>query len=155
MTDSILSNIIELRFTDPIDRIELLTTMSEEAQKNQWVKPGYLEALLTRENKYPTGLHTLGVEVAIPHADPEWTITPGMIVSVLEQPTDFEPMGGQGDMVKARFVFLLLIPDADTHLQFLQTLAEFIEDEDKLANLGKTKDINPLLQFFKDNLEAE
>jgi len=129
--------------------------MSEAALKNQWVKPGYLEALLTRESKYPTGLHTLGVEVAIPHADPEWTITPGMIVSILDQPTEFEPMGGQGEMVQARFVFLLLIPDADTHLKFLQTLAEFIEDEAKLETLGKTKDLTPLLEFFKQNLEAE
>lgn len=155
MTDSILSNIIERRFNYPIDRKKLLTIMSEAALKNNWVKPGYLEALLTREKKYPTGLHTLGVEVAIPHADPEWTVTPGMIVSILDQPTDFEPMGGQGDMVKARFVFLLLIPDADTHLHFLQTLAEFIEDEAKLADLGKTKNIAPLLEFFKKNLEAE
>jgi PTS system galactitol-specific IIA component len=155
MTDSILSNIIERRFNYPIDREKLLTIMSEAALKNKWVKPGYLEALLTREKKYPTGLHTLGVEVAIPHADPEWTVTPGMIVSILDQPTEFEPMGGQGDIVKARFVFLLLIPDADTHLQFLQTLAEFIEDEAKLSNLGKTKDITPLLEFFKKNLEAE
>lgn len=154
MTETLLSNIIVKKYVEPINRIDLLKSLAEIALHEEWARPGYINAVLSREEKYPTGLHTRGVEIAIPHADPEWTILPGMVVGILSEPTGFEPMGGEGDEVKARFIFLLLIPDAESHIDFLQTLAEFIENEDRLKTLGETNDIKPLLDFFKQKLEV-
>ncbi len=42
------------------------------------------------------GIHAPGIGIAIPHADAEWTLVPGMIVGALDEPVIFEPMGGQG-----------------------------------------------------------
>ncbi len=150
--DTLLDNIVVKKFTDTVSRQDLLTEMGNGTVESGWAKPGFVQALLTREEKYPTGLHTLGVEVAIPHADPEWTITPAMVVGISTHPVAFEPMGGEGDKVQARFIFMLLIPDAETHMQFLQTLAEFIEDEAKLSQMGKTNDVTPLIDFFRSRM---
>ena len=154
MTLEILSNIQVLHFTEALSRTELLEKMGAIAIEKQWAKPGFVEAMLERESKYATGLHTKGIEVAIPHADPEWTDLPGMVVAFLDQPVDFEPMGGQGELVSAKFVFMLVIPDADTHITFLQGLASFIEDEQKLTLFDQTKDINYLVSFMSTAMNA-
>jgi PTS system galactitol-specific IIA component len=155
IVNNVLSNIKVVSIQHAISRDEILTLMAETALDAGWAKPGFTEALLVREEKYPTGLHTQGVEIAIPHADPEWTTTPGMVVGVLENPVPFQPMGGVGDDVMASFVFMLVIPDAEAHMTFLQALAEYIENEAYLMELGNSRDINPLLDFLAQKLEPQ
>ena len=154
MGNNVLSNIRILRFSDQLTNVEALTLMAKQAVEAKWAKPGFVEAVLEREGKYATGLHTAGVEVAIPHADPEWTITPGMVIAICDQPIGFQPMGGMGGEVLARFVFLLIIPDADAHISFLQALAGFIEDGDRLSELERTKDISSLLDYLNQAVEV-
>lgn len=148
MTLDVLANIHVLNITEPVTRTELLSKMADLAIEKNWAKPGFSQAVLEREAKYATGLHSPGLDVAIPHADPEWTLLPGMIVSILDQPVPFQPMGGQGDEVQAKIVFLLIIPDADAHIAFLQTLASFIADEAQLSLLDRTKDIPHLISYM-------
>ncbi len=151
MGKTVLDNISSLRFSEEMTWQQLLTRMSDEAIKNGWAKEGFKDALLTREEKFATGLHA-SVDIAIPHADAEWTIEPAMVAATLDTPVAFNPMGGEGGMVQARFVFMLVIPDADAHLNFLQAIAGFIEDEDLLSDLAETKDISRLISYLKDNM---
>jgi len=148
MTLDVLANIHVLNITEPVTRTELLSRMADLAIENHWAKPGFTQAVLEREAKYATGLHSPSLDVAIPHADPEWTLLPGMIVSILDRPVSFQPMGGQGDEVQAKIVFLLVIPNADAHIAFLQALASFIADKDQLSLLDRTKDINLLISYM-------
>lgn len=112
-------------------------------------KEGFAQALLEREEKYPTGIHASGTGIAIPHADAEWTLVPGMIVAVLKQPVIFEPMGGQGGEVQVNLVFLLLIVNPDDHVAFLSALADFISDGEKLARLRQEEDLVSLIDHLK------
>lgn len=144
----VLKNISVINVSTYVERAQLLGEMADLAVEMSWAKPGFKQAVLEREAKYATGLHTPGLDVAIPHADAEWTLTPGLIVALLDQPVPFEPMGGQGDIVQAQIVFLLVIPDADAHISFLQSLASFIENESQLSLLSRTKDINHLVSYM-------
>lgn len=154
MNNQVLSNVSVMHFLNPISQEELIRQMGQFAIENGWAKKGYIEALLAREEKFATGLHTSGVEVAIPHADPEWTNEPGMVVGVLDEPVVFQPMGGYGGDVMAKFVFMLIIPDADSHIEFLSALSTFIEDGERLANLEKSRDIEGFLQFLDQAMVA-
>ena len=151
MGKTVLDNISSLRFSEEMTWQELLTKMSDEAIKNGWAKDGFKDAILTREEKFATGLHA-AIDIAIPHADAEWTIEPAMVSATLDTPVPFNPMGGEGGMVQAQFVFMLVIPDADAHLDFLQAIASFIEDEELLGDLAETKDISSLIAYLKENM---
>jgi galactitol PTS system EIIA component len=140
-----LANIAVLRIAESLSQTELLSQMAARAAERGWVKPGFCEALLARESAFPTGLHAHRVDVAIPHADPEWTLLPGLVVAVLDHPVAFQPMGGVGEVVQAEYVFMLVIPDADAHIDFLRTLAEFIEDEERMQVLLDTRDVDYLI----------
>jgi PTS system galactitol-specific IIA component len=153
MESTVLSNVKIVYFHEAISSQELLKTMGQEAIDAGWAKPGYIEALITREEKFATGLHTDGVEVAIPHADPDWTNEPGMVVGVLDEPVIFQPMGGYGGDVAAKFVFMLVIPDPDAHIEFLSALSSFIESKERLTHLEETRDIQGFLSFLSSAMQ--
>ncbi len=146
---SVLNSLQITRIEQARDRTELLTQLAKLARQQGWVKEGFTEALLEREEKYPTGIHAPGIGIAIPHADAEWTLVPGMIVGALDEPVIFEPMGGQGGEVQVQLVFLLLISDPDDHVVFLSALADFISDADKLQQLSREDGIHLLLDHLK------
>jgi len=155
MATDILSNIEVLNLNHATSREEVLTVMSKVVIEKGYATPGFLNAVLERERNYPTGLHTRGVEVAIPHADPEWTLKPSLTVGVLQNAVEFEPMGGEGDMVQARLIFLLTIADPSEHLNFLKAFATLVEDEDTLVEFEKNPDILYLLGRLQSALQAE
>ena len=151
MGKTVLDNISSLRFSEEMTWQQLLTKMAEEAINKGWATPGYKDALLTREEKFATGLHA-SIDIAIPHADADWTIEPAMVTATLDTPVAFNPMGGEGGKVMAQFVFMLVIPDANAHIDFLQAIAGFIEDEDLMGDLAETKDITRLISYLKENM---
>ena len=150
----VLDNIKVLHISEPITPTELFARVGKLAIDSGWAREGFIQALTEREARYPTGLHTAGVEVAIPHADPEWTLQPGMVVCIANPPVPFQPMGGLGGEVQARFIFLLTIPSAEAHIDFLQALATVIEDEERLKELEETQDINRLIEYLRQAVEA-
>ncbi len=149
MDQKVLSNVQVVEIQEIISQDQLLKKMGNVAIAAGWAKPGYVEALLERESKYATGLHTEGMDVAIPHADPEWTNEPGMVVALLDKAVTFQPMGGVGGEVKANFVFMLVIPDAEAHIEFLSAFSTFIEDKTHLETLARTRDVNWFLDYLK------
>lgn len=151
MGATILDNLKVLQISDKMSREDLLSMMADTAIETGWAKTGFKEALLLRESKYATGLHA-SMDIAIPHADAEWTNNSAMIVAILDEPAEFEPMGGEGDQVQACFVFLLVIPDASAHIEFLSSMAEFIEDPDRLKKMHDSKDISELIVFLREHM---
>ena len=148
-----LSRVATVIIPSHAGRDDVLATLARRAVEEGWARPGYGEAVIAREAAYPTGLHAPGLDIAIPHADAEWTLVPSMIVGILEEPAIFEPMGGQGPEVLARFVLLLVIPDAGTHVDFLRALSGFIENEDLLAKFNTTQDVAILTDYLRARLE--
>lgn len=149
MGTEIFSNIQVINVSKQ-DRVEVLTEMAQKVVDAGYAKPEFIDAVIKREEVYPTGLHTQGVEVAIPHADPEWTIQPSMCVGLLKDAVDFEPMGGEGSTVKAGLIFMLTIADPSEHLEFLQAFATVMEDGDTLSKFEASGDINVLLNKLKN-----
>jgi galactitol PTS system EIIA component len=148
-----LRQIATVRIRGAVARDDALAALADKAVQEGWAKPGYAGALIAREAAYPTGLHAAGLDIAIPHADAEWTLVPSMIIGILEEPALFQPMGGQGPEVRAHFILLLVIPDPDTHVDFLRALSGFIQDESRLEEFGRTQDISLLTRFLRAELE--
>ena len=111
----------------------LLVELADYAIEQGLAKPGFAEALLEREKKFPTGIQAVS-GIAIPHSEQEFTIKPSLIIAVLEQGTWFRPMGGGKDVL-VETVFLLLLEQAEHQVEMLSNIVSFIQDEEKMNSL--------------------
>lgn len=120
---------------------EVLEYAADYLEKKGYVKDTFKEAILKREEEFPTGL---GIEdsdfdVAIPHTFPEHVIIPGVLVIKMENPVSAIQMGTFEDVVSnIRYIFMLLLEGkSDSHLVMLQTLMGFFQNKEAMETLGK------------------
>jgi transcriptional antiterminator len=73
--------------------------------KNGFAKDGLVEAILSREKKFPTGINT-EIPIAIPHSGPEFTIKKGLAIATLKNPVKFHEMGNPEKSLDVRIVIM-------------------------------------------------
>lgn len=105
-----------------------LRYLGNEAIARGWAREGYAEALLRREQEYPTGIATATARVALAHADPEWVVEPSLLAAVLAKPVPFRSMENPSQTIDVDTIFLMLIDTPGQHLTMLQHLVGLIQD---------------------------
>lgn len=123
---SILTNeliFLNVECTSSDDVIKLL---GNEMKKCGLVKDTYIDAVIAREIKYPTGLPTDGIKVAIPHTDNIHVLKSAIGIATLKKPVEFGIMGGDGEKLEAEIVFLLAIQDPKLQLEFLRKMTSLL-----------------------------
>jgi galactitol PTS system EIIA component len=133
-------------------RDEVLLELSDIAINAGYAKPGYAQAIIERENQYPTGLHIPDIEVAIPHADTEWSIKPSLTIAILDQPVTFGSMDGTGGDVMAKLVFMLTIEEPKDHIDFLRAFSGVIGQPDILMDFARTANPSCMFEKIRKNL---
>lgn len=151
MAIDILDNVLVLKVNKKT-RQEVLRELSDAAIEAGYAKPGYHQAILEREEKYPTGLHIPLIEVAIPHADAEWAIKPSVTIGIMETPVAFQPMDGAGGDVQAGLVFMLTIEEPKNHIDFLRAFSSVMGQPEILVDFAQSADAVPLLEKIRANM---
>lgn len=151
MAADLLSN-LQVIISKKTTREEVLKELAVAAITAGYAKVGFEQALLDREEKYPTGLHTPQIEVAVPHADAEWTLQPSIVIGILEKPVIFEPMGGEGGEVQAELVFMLTIEDPSEHVDFLRAFSTLMEVPQVLIEFKQSGDPQPLVEIIRGKM---
>ena len=76
------------------------------------VKESFPQAIIDREAVYPTGLPASEFDIAISHCDSDHVNESAIGAVVLDEPVEFEMMGGMGDgPLSVRLIFMLAIKD--------------------------------------------
>ncbi|HIR90811.1 MAG TPA: PTS sugar transporter subunit IIA [Candidatus Limicola stercorigallinarum] len=118
------------------DRFEFFNKMSKILVEKGYVKDTWLDAILTREKNYPTGLQFEHIAVALPHVDPENLIKPYIAVIKPKEPIVFEGMAGIGGDVPAELIVNLgLLAHAEGQVAVLQALMGVFMDEASVADI--------------------
>jgi len=126
----------DLIFLDPkVKSIDMLfELMCAELEKRGFIGADFFKSLIERERKFPTGLDTGKIKIAIPHTDPDRVIIEGMAVAVIKKPLDFAEMGYQGKrLVPVSIVFLLLLKKGK--VEFYHKLLNKIKNSDILLKI--------------------
>ena len=131
------------------EREVLLKELTDILKDRGYVKDSYSEALLTRERKYPTGLNTPGIPLAMPHAEAQHVNKPAILVARLTEPVQFKEMGNSGRDVMAKFVFMLAVRDPEGHLAMLSKFMSIFSQENQLKELYAIED----KQALREELE--
>lgn len=115
-----------------------------------YAKESYVEALITREKEFPTGLDVDGVGIAIPHTDVSHIIKAGIAIGVLKRPVTFMQMGTDDETVEVQLVFMLAVANPSEHIEQLQRIVGIIQDKDVLNQLLEVKDAEQIIEIIKE-----
>ena len=125
----------------------------------KYVKDTYIDAVLTREESFPTGLRTLDVHVAIPHCDVGHCVNPGIAVGVLASPVEFTEMATLDQFVDAKIIFLLAITEPEQQVIWLSRLVNLFQTPGFLDSFSKAKNSETgyqmLMDAFRKEVESE
>ena len=122
------------------DRYDALHQITDSLKEKGYVKEGYYEMLIEREERYPTGLRTEPFAVAVPHADPDCVLKPCIAVARLSEPVAFHEMGNEQDTVAVRYIFNLVLQKMDQQLELLRTVIGVFTNQASMKLLAEETD---------------
>ena len=133
----------------------VLQILGEAMIEEGYAETGYVESLIEREQKFPTGLDMRGVGIAIPHTDADYVEKAGIALAVLERPVSFYRMGREDERVEVQLVFMLAIENPEAHLSYLQQILAVIRDIGVLKKLIEAKEKSEVIEIVKQKEEAD
>lgn len=132
---------------------QALSAMSSMLINTGYVTPNYMEAILKREQSFPTGLPVQPYGVAVPHADSKHVIESQVVFAALRRPVVFQQMGNDQQDIDVSFIFMLAFRDPTEHLQHVQKLFLCLQDTTFMQQLNQIKKKSHLLQLI-NNIET-
>lgn len=130
---------------------QLIRMLSNELFNNGYVKEGYANDVIDRENKYPTALPTQLMSVAIPHAENDHNVhIPAIVVAKLAKPLPFFEMGGGKKELDVSLVCLLAVKGSKTQLSILPKLISIFSDSEKMEQLSKASTPLKILDVLQE-----
>ena len=132
-------------------RDEVLKNIAQVIMDKGIAKPSFYEALLQRENEYPTGLPIGELNCAIPHTYPEHINEIAITLAIPKNPVIFQQMGDPSIDVKVSVIVCLTMLKMDDNVKLLPALTGFFADEDNLRALTTIKDPKAILDYIREN----
>jgi len=102
-----------------------------------YVTEEYYDQVIEREKKHPTGLPTLPVAPAVPHADPIGVKSTGIALAVLEQPVDFRAMDNPRRTLAVSLVFLMSFIKGD-QIAVLRWISNVLGNQEIVQQITKS-----------------
>jgi len=134
------------------DNCEVMHILADLLYARGAVRAEYGDKVCERELKYPTGLPTAGVYVAIPHADAEWVLSSAIAVATLTEPVMFCNMADPQERLPVEIVIMLAIADASKQVQMLQQVVKVISNEAMLRALRSATDAGQVAQTLREHI---
>lgn len=147
-TDLILINM------DAITAEQAIRALSCRLEEHGYVKPSFCKAVLDRERIYHTGLPLDPIGVAIPHTDPEHVRHMAVALGVLRSPVKFGLMGGEGE-IDVDIIFLMALDNCKTQISMLQSLADFVCQDERIAQIRASQDEKIILEIMKKGISLK
>jgi len=132
-------------------REEAISELAEKLILGGYAKPSFTQAVLLRENSFPTGLPVYPIGVAIPHADIKHILIPAIAISILAKPVSFCTMSDPDTLVDVKILFMLAMKETHAQLELLKSLIQFIQDQNKLIQLIEATTAQEVLEQFNFN----
>lgn len=121
----------------PVDSYkEVIHQLGALLFENGYVKDSFIQAVLDREEIFPTGLEvSSGGGVAIPHADAEHVKESALGVAKLATPVGFGAMGEPDKTISVDIVLMLAIADPEKTVIVLRKVILILENIEALQAL--------------------
>lgn len=112
-----------------------LSYLSQKIEQAGYAKSTYHAAVIEREKKFPTGLPTGKICVAIPHADSIHVNKSTLAVMTLKKPIAFHNMGDPDNTLPVSVLIMMAIAEPRGQLTMLQKIMEVVQNQEHLKAL--------------------
>ncbi|WP_295883239.1 PTS sugar transporter subunit IIA [uncultured Anaerococcus sp.] len=154
MEDNILIDEKYIHLDSEYDSKEdLLKYLTETMLKDDIIKDTFYENLMERESKYPTGLNTGDIKVAIPHTNPEHVKRAAISIATLKKPIRFKNMENSTQDIDADLVFMLAVDNPEKQVPLLVKLMSIFSQKEKLEEIKNSKDKSEIKKIMEKLLE--
>jgi PTS system galactitol-specific IIA component len=92
------------------------------------VRDTFERAAQKREKRSPTGLPFVPIAVALPHAEPEHVLSPGIAIASLARPVRFRQMGSPATLLDVELVVMPALTAKEQAGAELAKLIELLQD---------------------------
>lgn len=130
---------------------ELFQIIGKELKNQGYVTEHYASALSERERRFPTGLKTKFLNIALPHTDPDVIEEPFIFVVRNSQPIMMLQMGDNSETLCQDFLFLG-IKDPKSQVGLLSKLMEIFSQESIVKEFIRTNNDADMYQLLKKYL---
>lgn len=131
---------------------ELLSNISDILISKGYVKESFKNAILKREEIYPTAIQTEKFGLAIPHTDTEHINTPGIAFVKLKKDCTFKEMCTNNN-IKVNMAFILLVNEKENQVGLLTKLMELFSKNEILEQLYNENDVNKLVNILTSQIK--
>lgn len=130
---------------------EFLNSISDELLEKGYVKESFKDAILKREEEYPTAIGTEKYNLAIPHTDSEHVNKPGIAFVRLKKECKFKEMCTNND-INVNMAFVLLVTKKEEQVSLLSKLMGLFAETDFLENLYNEQDPSEIVKVLNNKI---
>lgn len=134
------------------DREDAIEQMCNIMKKEGMVKESFLENILAREARFPTGLKIGDYGIAIPHTDPEHVNCPGITVATLKNKVEFQRMDDPDAGVEAEIIFMMALKDGHNHLEMIGNIIKMLQNKEILSTIINAKEEHNIMEAIQSTL---
>lgn len=135
---------------DAKDKQDVIIKLGNLLFDKGYVKKTFVDAVIEREKKFPTGLPMEEINVAIPHTDAEHVLKPAIAIGVLNNPVNFNNMADPESELKIDIVFVIALNDGHSQPELLQELISIFQDSRILISIKNCKDASSIIACIKE-----
>lgn len=128
------------------DKQEVISRLADALFAAGKVRDTYKQAVLAREEVYPTGLPLGEYNIAMPHTFAEHVIEPVIAVARLKKPVDFLEMGTADVHLPVSLVMMMAISNPQEQVGLLRRILRLLSDEETLQTVMASADTEEMYQ---------
>ena len=133
---------------------DIIQELSKRMKERNLVNADFQEAVLKREQKYPTGLLIGKRNIAIPHTEPQYVKVPCIGIATLKKSVAFHRMDTCDELVDVDVVLLLALNQAHAHMEMLSRIILMCQDEAFIEELMRAEQETDIEQIVRERLEG-
>ncbi|MFH1446539.1 MAG: PTS sugar transporter subunit IIA [Chloroflexota bacterium] len=127
---------------------EVIKVLADKLKAKGYVKDGYYENVVSREEKFPTGLPTI-IPVALCHTEAQFVNQSALAVGTMAHPVEFCEMGTPERNIKAEIIFLLALNDPKDQVGWLKKMVTVFKSKETLEAIRDATDKTVLIELLK------
>ncbi len=137
------------------DSEDIFNKIGKKLIEKGLVKDSFIDAVISREKDYPTGLDLSVIDnsikisnVAIPHTESEYCNTKKVVVVKLKNEIMFNDMISPDHKLKVKFLFMILNNEKGEQCNILAYLMDFFTKNKNFIKLAKLNDTSEIYKYI-------
>ena len=132
------------------DQKSFFEKINEELMDKDCVMPTFYEAIVKREEEFPTGLKTSTYNVALNHVDSQYVKTNALYIYKLEKPIEYHQMDDPNNLLPVDMVFVLLIKDHDLQVGAISEICKLWTNDNAMLKLREQSTKDEVVALLKN-----